>query len=59
MDEPMLRVWMQEPRAAGRAYAERPGRWVAEPAWPSPRIGTRAAARRAAALGAPAGATPR
>ena len=41
MDEPMLRVWMQEwvePRAF---HAERPGRWVAEDAWPSPRIEAR------------------
>jgi uncharacterized protein len=35
MDEPMLRVWMQEweEPPAGRG-AERPGRWVAEPVWP-------------------------
>ena len=39
MGEPMLRAWMQAsvPPAAG--YAELPGRWVSEPAWPSPHIG--------------------
>jgi uncharacterized protein len=41
MDEPMLRVWMQEPVEPRPTYDVRPGRWVAEEAWPSPRIGTR------------------
>jgi putative CocE/NonD family hydrolase len=34
MDEPMLRVWMQEPVAPATHYNERPGRWVAEREWP-------------------------
>jgi uncharacterized protein len=34
MDEPMLRAWMQEPVAPAPDYTERPGRWVAEAAWP-------------------------
>ncbi len=34
MDEPMLRAWMQEPVAPAPDYDERPGRWVAEAAWP-------------------------
>ncbi|MDQ3857499.1 MAG: CocE/NonD family hydrolase [Actinomycetota bacterium] len=34
MDEPMLRVWMEEPVPPRPHYEERPGRWVAEPAWP-------------------------
>jgi predicted acyl esterase len=41
MDEPVLRVWMQgsvEPRPS---YDVRPGRWVAEPSWPSPNVGQR------------------
>jgi predicted acyl esterase len=38
MDEPMLRVWMQESVAPRPFYAAMPGRWVAEPSWPSPRI---------------------
>jgi predicted acyl esterase len=44
MDEPMLRVWMQdsvEPHVFFAGYTERPGRWVSEPDWPSPRIGSR------------------
>ena len=32
MEEPMLRVWMQDPVPPRPSYAERPGRWVAEPA---------------------------
>lgn len=38
MDEPMLRVWMQEPVDPRPAHAVRPGRWVAEPVWPAPSI---------------------
>ncbi|WP_416139463.1 CocE/NonD family hydrolase [Halomonas sp. HK25] len=38
MDEPMLRVWMQESVPPSARYEERPGRWIAEPAWPSPNI---------------------
>ncbi|MBB3192380.1 CocE/NonD family hydrolase [Halomonas cerina] len=38
MDEPMLRVWMQAPAPPSARYEERPGRWVAEPGWPSPNI---------------------
>jgi hypothetical protein len=34
MDEPMLRVWMQEPVAPATHYKERPGRWIAESQWP-------------------------
>nr|MBA3565048.1 CocE/NonD family hydrolase [Gammaproteobacteria bacterium] len=37
MDEPMYRVWMQESVPPQSWYAERPGRWVAEVAWPSDR----------------------
>jgi putative CocE/NonD family hydrolase len=36
--EPVLRVWMQESAPPAHHYAERPGRWIAEDAWPSPRI---------------------
>ncbi|EPC02011.1 peptidase S15 [Litchfieldella anticariensis FP35 = DSM 16096] len=35
MDEPMLRVWMQESTPPSARYETRPGRWVAEPCWPS------------------------
>jgi hypothetical protein len=38
MDEPMLRAWMPEPVPPAASYPERPGRWVAEKSWPSPRI---------------------
>ena len=38
MDEPLYRVWMQESVDPQPYYEERPGRWVAEPVWPSPRI---------------------
>jgi putative CocE/NonD family hydrolase len=38
MAEPMLRIWMQESVPPSTAYEERPGRWVGEPSWPSPRI---------------------
>ena len=37
-DEPILRAWMQEPVSRRRATLERPGRWVAEPSWPSPDV---------------------
>lgn len=34
MDEPMVRVWMQESVPPQPQYAEWPGRWIAEPSWP-------------------------
>ncbi len=36
MDEPPLRVWMQD--TVSPLVSERPGRWVAEDKWPSPDI---------------------
>lgn len=38
MDEPMLRVWMQDATPPVPWMDEIPGRWVAEDAWPSPRV---------------------
>jgi uncharacterized protein len=38
MDEPMLRVWLQESARPATHYAHRPGRWVGEADWPSPNI---------------------
>jgi predicted acyl esterase len=38
MDEPMLRAWIQDSVAPRPFYHERPGRWVAEPAWPAPSV---------------------
>ena len=39
MEEPLLRVWMQESVEPRPSYEVRPGRWVAEDAWPTQRIG--------------------
>ena len=36
MDEPMLRVWMQEHTEPAPHHDDWPGRWVGEPAWPPP-----------------------
>jgi putative CocE/NonD family hydrolase len=55
MDEPMLRVWMQESVPPAAFYAERPGRWVAEETWPSPRIKPRRYALNPGRLAARAG----
>jgi putative CocE/NonD family hydrolase len=38
-DEPALVAYVQEPRTGP---GDRPGRWVAEPAWPSPNVAARA-----------------
>ena len=38
MDEPLVRAYMPESVPPAPIYAERPGRWVGEAAWPSPRI---------------------
>jgi uncharacterized protein len=38
MREPVLRVWLEESLPPKTHLEERPGRWVAEEAWPSPRI---------------------
>ena len=38
MNEPAYRVWMQDWVPPRTYYAERPGRWVAEPSWPSPNV---------------------
>lgn len=41
MEEPEYRVWMQDWVQPAPFYEERPGRWVAEPSWPSPNITSR------------------
>jgi predicted acyl esterase len=41
VDEPSYRVWMQAGGGPHASHAERPGRWVAERAWPSARIVSR------------------
>ena len=38
MDEPMLRVWMQESAPPSGGVADVPGRWVGEDSWPSTRV---------------------
>jgi hypothetical protein len=39
-DEPMIRAWMQDSAPPSHDYDHRPGRWVGEREWPSPRIET-------------------
>ncbi len=39
--EPRLRVWMQEYAPPGDRLERRPGRWVSEREWPSPRVSSR------------------
>ena len=41
MDEPMLRLFMQDSAPPQTSYVSRPGRWVTEPAWPSPNVDRR------------------
>lgn len=38
MDEPRIRLWMQDSVPPRPHYDERPGRWVAEDVWPSPHV---------------------
>ena len=38
MQEPMLRVWMQDPAPPQTCYTTRAGRWLGEATWPSPHI---------------------
>jgi predicted acyl esterase len=54
MQEPKLRAWMQESVPPATFYAHRPGRWVAEESWPSPRIAMQRYHLNADGLGAAA-----
>ena len=56
MDEPMLRVWMQESVPPAADYETRPGRWVAEDAWPSTHIAAQRYALNPGRIERPAGA---
>lgn len=38
MDEPLLRAWISDTHRPATTYAELPGRWVGEKAWPSPSV---------------------
>jgi predicted acyl esterase len=49
--EPRIRLWMQDPVPPRTTYAERPGRWVAEERWPSPRVEQRRLALGDGSLG--------
>jgi putative CocE/NonD family hydrolase len=37
-EEPQLRAWMLDSMPPDTAYHQRHGRWVSEPAWPSPNV---------------------
>ena len=41
MDEPALRIWMQESLPPQPQYEAWPGRWIAERGWPSENVATR------------------
>ena len=53
MDEPQLRAWIQDSAPPATSYETRPGRWVGEPAWPSPAIESRAYSLAAGRLAEP------
>lgn len=36
--QPMLRVWQQHSARPEPGWPDRPGRWLAEPSWPSPNV---------------------
>jgi putative CocE/NonD family hydrolase len=38
MEEPLIRVWMQDSVPPDTSYEKRPGRWVAENSWPSKNV---------------------
>lgn len=40
-DDPAYRVYLMDGVRPQRWYESRPGRWIAEPSWPSPNIATR------------------
>src|SRR6185503_20828198 len=50
MRDPKLIAWMPQAVPARSYYAESPGRWVAEPQWPSPRIKPRRYAMNAGGI---------
>ena len=57
MDEPRLRCWIEDPVPPRTYYEERPGRWVAEASWPSPRIASRVLHLNPGSLGDAPGAS--
>jgi putative CocE/NonD family hydrolase len=50
MDEPMLRVYMEQQTAAEVWPTDVPGRWISEPSWPSPRVAPKTMFLNAAGL---------
>ncbi|MFE9249908.1 CocE/NonD family hydrolase [Streptomyces sp. NPDC007088] len=38
MEEPLLRSWISDSHPPATVYEEMPGRWVGDPAWPSPHV---------------------
>jgi putative CocE/NonD family hydrolase len=58
MDGPQYRVWVEEFVRPATDHAERPGRWIAEPSWPSPRIEHRQYALGDHTLGGTPGTLP-
>jgi putative CocE/NonD family hydrolase len=57
MNEPALRTYVQDSVGPATSYKERPGRWVAEESWPSPRISLQSWGLSPGRLAAP-GETP-
>jgi uncharacterized protein len=51
LDEPRLVTWMQDAVKPAPGYETRPGRWVAEPSWPSPNVEVKALPLGRAGLG--------
>ncbi len=56
MAEPMIRAWLQDSVPPAVHVSHRPGRWVAEPSWPSPNVAQRRYAMNPGRLDATAGA---
>jgi putative CocE/NonD family hydrolase len=54
-DEPLLRAWMQESVRPAAHHTTLPGRWVAERAWPPPRVTPRRYVLHRSRLGPEAG----
>jgi predicted acyl esterase len=53
-DDPAYRIYLMDGVRPAAWYAERPGRWIAEPAWPAPGIETAVLALSEGRLGATA-----
>jgi len=38
MEEPAYTTWLKDPHRPAHHYADHPGRWLRDPAWPSPNV---------------------